>query len=188
MVAHWTAFLPRTAYPIRAGTHANSAFALAFAIDYARSFEDRSFEAACAAKAAAWFAADTDYPASFEPSGDDFLSGSLAEAALMTRLMSAERFASWLGAFLPTIPPQILSPVPVSDRSDAKLVHLDGLNLSRGWCWRRVAASLPADERREVALLAAAAHADAALPHLFSGEYVGEHWLGTFAVLLLTDG
>ena len=188
IVAGWLDFLPRTAYPIRAGTHANSAFALAFAIDYARTADDRPLESACQAKAAGWFSADADYPAAFEPSGDDFLSGALMEAALMTRLMSVEQFARWLDTFLPGPPPEILTPVPPGDRSDPKLVHLDGLNLSRAWCWRRVAASLPGDDRRrELALSAAAAHADAALLHLFSGEYVGEHWLASFAALALTD-
>jgi DUF2891 family protein len=188
VVSAWAEFLPRTAFPVRAGTHANSAFALALAIDYARTADERSFESACRAKAVAWFAADADYPAALEPSGDDFLSGALTEAALMTRLLNGEQFAAWLATFLPSPPRQILAPVTTADRSDPKLVHLDGLNLSRAWCWRRVAASLPgSDPRRELALSAAAAHADSALPHVFSGEYVGEHWLASFAALMLTD-
>ena len=188
VVSAWTEFLPRTSFPIRAGTHANSAFALALAIDYARTAQERSFESACRAKAVAWFSADADYPAALEPSGDDFLSGALTEAALMTRLMNGEQFAAWLSTFLPSPPPQILAPVATADRADPKLVHLDGLNLSRAWCWRRLAASLPGpDARRELALSAAAAHADAALPHVLSGKYVGEHWLASFAALMLTD-
>jgi len=106
----------------------------------------------------------------------------------MTRVVGAEQFAAWLSTYLPSPPRQILTPVTTVDRSDPKLVHLDGLNLSRAWCWRRLAASLPeSDPRSELALSAAAAHAEAALPHALSGKYVGEHWLASFAALMLTD-
>ena len=177
---HWMAHLPRATYPIRAGTHANSAFGLAFALDHARATEDDAFAGAIRERALAWFGGDRDVPARWEPGGDDFLSPALVEAALMTRVLDDD-FGPWLAAFLPVLPATLLEPAVVADRSDPKTVHLDGLNLSRAWCWRAIGAASPAADE------AARAHLAAALPHLFSGEYVGEHWVSTFALLALTD-
>lgn len=177
---HWMAHLPRATYPIRAGTHANSAFGLAFALDHARATEDDAFAGAIRERALAWFGGDRDVPARWEPGGDDFLSPALVEAALMTRVLDDD-FGPWLAGFLPVPPETLLEPAVVADRSDPKTVHLDGLNLSRAWCWRAIGDGIPsADE-------AADAHLAAALPHLFSGDYVGEHWVSTFALLALTD-
>jgi hypothetical protein len=169
-------------YPIRAGTHANSAFGIALAVDHARAFADDDFEAALVERASSWFGVDADFPAHLEPGGDDFLSGALIEAALMTRLLDHEAFTAWWLRFLPSPPTNLLEPALVADRSDAKIVHLDGLNLSRAWCWRRIHA-VTGDE---TAAGAAERHLESALPHLFSGEYVGEHWISTFALLALT--
>jgi hypothetical protein len=193
---HWLGFLPRATYPIRAGTHANSAFGLALALDHSRSMGDRVFSDALESTARTWFAGDAAYPAHLEPGGDDFLSGALMEAALMSRLLAPAAFARWFAAFLPKPPPALLEPAVVTDRSDPKLAHLDGLNWSRAWCWRVVAAGLAAagsdgadgPGTAATAMAAAERHAAAARPHLFSGEYVGEHWVATFALLALTVG
>jgi hypothetical protein len=173
---NWLDFLPRATYPIRAGTHANSAFGLAFAIDHARAAGDAELEAAAIERATSWFGDDRDHPAHLEPGGDDFLSPTLVEAALMQRVLGTA-FGAWFAGLLPDPPASLLRPAVVSDRSDPKLVHLDGLNLSRAWCWLAIGAASP------VADAAAEAHLDAALPHLLTGNYAGEHWLATFAVL-----
>ncbi len=184
--SNWRAFLPAATYPIRAGTHANSAFGLALALEHARASGDDAFAGALEERARAWFAADRDYPAHLEPGGDDFLSPSLIEALLMAEILGAG-FPAWFDAFLPSVPESLVSPAIVSDRSDPKTVHLDGLNLSRAWTWRRIARALGAEPMSAVAISAAELHLDAALPHLFSGEYAGEHWVGSFALLALTD-
>ena len=187
--ANWMAFLPRATYPIRAGTHANSAFGLTLALDQARAAGDAAFAEALEGCARAWFADDRDCPAHLEPGGDDFLSSALSEAALMSRVLG-DGFADWFRAFLPDPPRTILEPASVTDRADPKLAHLDGLNLSRAWCWRTVAERLAMAPGAEPAIRTAADAADrplaAAMPHLFSGEYVGEHWVTTFALLALT--
>lgn len=182
----WLAYLPTTTYPIRAGTHANSAFGLAFGLEHAQAAGEPAFAAAIEERARAWFMADRDYPAHLEPGGDDFLSGALVEAALMAPILGAG-FGAWFAAFLPSVPASLLTPAIVADRSDPKTVHLDGLNLSRAWSWRRIAEALGDDPRAGAAGLAAATHLGTALPHVFSGEYAGEHWVSTFALLALTD-
>lgn len=184
--SHWLTFLPTATYPIRAGTHANSAFGLAFAMEHARATSDGMFAAALEACALGWFAADRDYPAHLEPGGDDFLSPALLEALLMAGILGSG-FDAWFDAFLPSMPRSLLEPAIVADRSDPKTVHLDGLNLARAWSWRRIADALGEDPRAGVARMAAETHLEAALPHLFSGEYAGEHWVTTFALLALTD-
>ena len=186
------AFLPRARYALRYGTHPNSAFALALALDYARSAPDARLLDACTDQAMRWFAADADAPAAWEPSGVDFLSPSLVEAELMRRLLDGSAFAEWLARFLPRFvegePRALFAPAQVSDRSDPQLVHLDGLNLSRAWCLRGIAGSLPpGDPRIRIAQSAAAAHLRAGSEGLASGNFVGAHWLASFAVLAL-DG
>jgi hypothetical protein len=178
----FAAFLPRATYPGRAGTHFNTAFALAMANDHA-PLRDLLRETA-----ERWYGADAGCQAR-EPSGDDFLSPALIEAECMRRLLPADRFLPWFDRFLPDIaagrPAALFQPAVVADRSDGKIAHLDGLNLSRAWCWRSLAAALaPDDARRAVMLDAAALHLEAALPHV-AGEYMGEHWLASFAVLAL---
>lgn len=178
----WMDHLPAALYPIRAGTHANSAFALRFAIRHARRTGVVAFEQALADKALAWFADDAAYPVHLEPGGDDFLSPALVEAALMADLLGPQEWGEWLARFLPGDLTAITRPVTVVERSDPKLAHLDGLNLSRAWSWRLLAG-------RDVPGAAAAAdrHLDAALPGLFSGEYAAEHWVTTFALLALAE-
>jgi hypothetical protein len=181
-------FLPRATYPIRVGTHFNGAFAVALALEYAEVASNDKLRKALEKKALTWFAKDSDCQA-WEPSGDDFLSSALMEAECMHRVLGATDFSSWLDRFLPRLavrePATLFTPAIVSDRSDGKIAHLDGLNLSRAWCWRSIAATWPAsDPRRVVALEAAETHLGASLPHL-AGDYMGSHWLATFALLAL---
>jgi hypothetical protein len=190
MVERYLAWLPRADYPIRYGMHSNSAFGLLFALEYARHAGDSVLASLCIDKARAWYGNDRDAPAAWEPSGFDFLSPSLVEAELMRRVLAPDEFAGWLSAFLPGMaerrPPQLLNPVDVSDRGDPHIVHLDGLNLSRAWCFRGIASSLPDDDPRATAAREAAArHVAAGLSGLDSADYLGGHWLATYAALAL---
>ena len=185
--ARFRDFLPRADYPVRVGTHFNTAFAVALALEYADA-HDAPFGALLRAAARRWYASDHDCQA-WEPGGDDFLSGTLVEVECMRRALSAREFAPWLDAFLPRLargePASLLAPAAVSDRTDGKIAHLDGLNLSRAWCWRALERALPdVDPRRVVAQTAATRHLAAGLPHV-AGDYMGEHWLATFALLAI---
>jgi hypothetical protein len=184
-------WLPDATYPIRHGVHSNTAFALAFADDYARSCEAGALRELVVAKSRAWYLADTAAPAGWEPSGADFFSPALIEADLMRRILDTSEFRDWLARFLPGIerrePATLFDPAVVSNRSDPELVHLDGLNQSRAWCWRAISRALPPDDPRAmIASAAADAHRAAGMAGVSSGEYVGDHWLATFAVLALT--
>tara|TARA_R110002167_G_scaffold81092_7_gene222361 strand:+ start:685 stop:1701 length:1017 start_codon:yes stop_codon:yes gene_type:complete len=181
-------FLPLATYPVRVGTHYNTAFALSLVLEYAEGAGDTALAALCRDRAGTWHAADRDCQA-WEPSQDEFLSPALMEAELIRRTLAPADFVNWLDRFLPGLaqarPATLFTPATVSDRSDGKIAHLDGLNLSRAWCWRGIASALPADDpRRGVALTAAARHLDVALPQV-TGDYMGEHWLASFALLAL---
>lgn len=182
-------FLPVATYPVRVGTHFNTAFGLRMAADWADAAEDGALAVLLRETAERWYGGDAGCTAWGEPGGDDFLSSALVEAECVRRLRPAAAFPPWLGRFLPRIaegePATLFRPAAVSDRRDGKIAHLDGLNLSRAWCWRSIASALPAgDARRARAEEAAADHLEAALPHL-ADDYMGEHWLATFAVLAL---
>jgi hypothetical protein len=170
--------------------HSNTAFALALAQDYARRAPDEDLLRLIEDRAGAWYGGDAGCQA-WEPSGDDFLSPALIEAELMRRVLSENDFKPWFAKFLPDAasgrPASLFTPVKVSDRSDGKIAHLDGLNLSRAWCWRAIASALDEEDPvRPRAQAAAAAHLDAALPHL-AADYMGEHWLASFALLALSE-
>jgi hypothetical protein len=179
-------FLPKADYPIRGGAHHNTAFALLLASIYADIAEDTDLDALIRAKANAWYGRDQDAQA-WEPSGDDFLSSTLIEAQLMRRLLKFDAFRQWFSLFLPHLaegrPETLFEPAEVSDRSDGKIAHLDGLNLSRAWAWKSLAPALdgPSAERAQVA---ARRHMAASMPHV-AGDYLGEHWLATYALLAL---
>jgi hypothetical protein len=176
--------LPVLTYPIRVGTHFNTSFALRLGPEWADIF-DPALSAIMRARAADWFGDDRDCQA-WEPGGDEFLSSALMEAACMARL-HRDGFRRWFAALLPRAaerqPATLFTPAIVSDRSDGKIAHLDGLNLSRAWCWREIAAQLDGPERA-VAEASANEHLAAALPHI-AGDYAGEHWLASFALLAL---
>ncbi len=187
LAGRFRAFLPLQTYPIRVGTHFSSAFALALLHDWAGQHDAPLAELA-SERARTWFGADRVCQA-WEPGGDEFLSGALTEALLMSRVLPSEEFTAWFDAFLPHAatgqPATLFTPATVSDRSDGKIAHLDGLNLSRAWCWRHIVAALSAGHALIAGAQAAAeAHLSAALPHL-AGDYMGEHWLATFALLAL---
>ncbi len=180
-------FLPRQEYPVRTGVHPNTAFGLAFAFDYADAVGDDELLESVIAAANRYYADDTDCPLGWEPSGEDFLSPCLEEAALMARVMRPSSYASWLAAFLPSLAEEdALAPANVSDRSDPKIVHLDGLNLSRAWSLRVIADRLDGEESAALLRDLARGHLDASLPHITSEHYEGSHWLGSFAIYALT--
>ncbi|MBT8099857.1 MAG: DUF2891 domain-containing protein [Gammaproteobacteria bacterium] len=179
-------FLPKQDYPIRTGVHPNTAFGISFALDYAVATDRPEFADLLMATARRYFAADVDCPLDWEPGGEDFLSPCFEEAALMARVMRRQEFNEWFGAFLPDLSDRpALVPAIISDRSDGKIGHLDGLNLSRAWSLYFIA------NRLDDAALAtklrgwAAAHLKATLPHVASEHYEGTHWLGSFAVYAL---
>ncbi|PYS49113.1 MAG: DUF2891 domain-containing protein [Acidobacteria bacterium] len=191
VVAKYIDFLPKQNYPIRTGVHPNTAFGLTFALDYARTVGNKRLEDLITERSLAYFGADKAYPAAWEPGGEDFLSPALIEADLMRRVMKAVAFRQWFHQFLPEVshgaPASLLKPAVVTDRTDPKLVHLDGLNLSRAWCMRSIASALSGtDPARKVLMDAATLHAQYSLAHVASGDYVGEHWLASFAVYLLS--
>jgi hypothetical protein len=193
IVTRYLAFLPKQTYPIRTGVHPNTAFGLSFALDYARTVDHKPLRERIEERARAYYGKDEDAPARWEPDGADFFSPSLMEADLMRRVLPGAEFKTWLGSYLPGLakgePKTLFQPATVSDRSDPQIVHLDGLNLSRAWCMRNVAAALPAgDPARKALAESAARHAEAGLKHVASGDYAGEHWLASFAVVLLSDG
>ncbi len=192
MAGQFVEFFPKQTYPIRTGTHYNTAFALILAHDFAVSTGRIGLRSAIKEMARRYYRSDTDYPGRFEPGGDDFLSGALTEAALMARVLSKQDFKPWFSDFLPQLPQgepkALLKPATVADRGDPKIVHLDGLNLSRAWCYRTLASAFPTTDSFHMILTEAANfHAATGLAHVSSGDYAGEHWLATFAVLLLTE-
>ncbi|MEV7548353.1 DUF2891 domain-containing protein [Amycolatopsis sp. NPDC089917] len=193
-VTRYLDWLPRATYPIRYGIHENGAFGLSRALPYAGHLADQGdprLRLVITETARRWFGSDRDYPGSWEPSGADFLSPALAEAELMTRLLSPAEFADWLQGFLPGIadrePATLFTPAIVSDTSDGQIAHLHGLNLHRAWCWHRLAQSLSADDARIPDLLETArTHTHASLAQTTGGAYMVEHFLAYYALLLLS--
>ena len=190
-IEHW---LPNLRYPIRVGEHDQTAFAFGLMLDWAATRGDERLRKLITATARQFYLADHACPLAYEPSGEDFLSPCLGEADLMRRVLDRGAFATWLTKFLPQIARSAgrrpwLAPAIVTDRSDPKLAHLDGLNLSRAWMLEGTAAGLPPADPRIASLRATArAHREAALPAVTGEHYEGGHWLGTFATYLTTGG
>jgi hypothetical protein len=185
-------WLPNLNYAVRSGTHNQTAFAFGLMLDYARTVGDIEFENILQAKIEQFYLQDRDCPLAYEPSGEDFLSPCLMEADLMRRVMSSEQYAVWLTGFLPQIPKNgsadWLAVGIVTDPSDGKLVHLDGLNLSRAWALKGMAAALPASDPRVASLLAnAELHAQSGLAAVTGEHYAGGHWLASFATYMLSE-
>lgn len=182
-------YLPRLPYPVRTGVHSNTAFALSLALDYARAASHRRLETAIASRSRDFYDADANAPVAWEPGGEDFLSPSLTEADLMSRVLPATEFRRWMARFLPGLaggePRALMKPPRVYDRRDPKQVHLDGLCLSRAWALHRIASAMPLSAKVRAG---AERHARAGLARVSSGDYAGEHWLASFAVYLLTGG
>jgi hypothetical protein len=185
-------WLPKLHYPIRIGEHDQTAFAFGLIRDWAHIAGDAGMSALLTDAAARFYRGDRNCPLGYEPSGQDFLSPCLAEADFMRRVLAPDDFATWLEAFLPGIPStggnEWLPPGVVTDRTDPKLAHIDGLNLSRAWMLEGIAHGLKPTDKRVPALLAAAAsHRATALPAVTGEHYEGGHWLGTFAVYLTSQ-
>jgi len=181
------AYLPLATYPVRTGVHSSTSFAIALGLEYAEEAGDDALAALLIETAGRWHAADADCQA-WEPSGEDFLSPALIEAEAMRRVLGPD-FPAWFDRFLPRAaqrhPATLFTPATVTDRTDGKIAHLDGLNLSRAWCWKNIAAALPEGHPAiAVAREAAETHLAASLPHV-AGDYMGEHWLASFALLAM---
>ncbi|WP_199287729.1 DUF2891 domain-containing protein [Pseudotamlana carrageenivorans] len=177
-------FLPKLNYPLRVGTHPNTAFGLSFAYDYAEAVNHEALKSAIAERAKSFYMNDEDCPMSWEPSGSDFLSPCLEEAALMKRLLSKDEFLVWLDKFLPELKNKNynLEPGKVSDRTDGHLVHLDGVNFSRAWNFYKIAEDLPEfNHLKNIANQSI----NYSLPSIFEDSYEGGHWLGSFAIYSL---
>jgi hypothetical protein len=168
-------YLRLTPYPVRAGTHGNTAFACILALDYAQAAGRPDLRALVGEAARRWYSKDRDYPVAYEPSGDDFLSPALVEALLMKRVLNEAHLHPWMDAFLPAKLGPIAEPPQVLDHADAKQSHLDGLCLSRAWCFSQLGRAALAKT-----------HLAAGMPHVVGGNYVGEHWLASFALLALS--
>ncbi|HEY0937440.1 MAG TPA: DUF2891 domain-containing protein [Trebonia sp.] len=191
LAENFLGWLPRATYPLRTGVHTNGSFGLSRALPYAGLQPGGELSRALRETADRWFGADADYPGAWEPSGQDFLSPALCEAELMARLLPRADFPGWLGRFLPGIadgrPEALFTPAVVSDSSDGYIAHLRGLNLSRAWCWRRLAETLPdGDPRAPACTEASRGHAEASLPYVTGDDYMVEHWLAAYAVLLFS--
>jgi hypothetical protein len=181
------AWLQALDWPVRAGTHGNSAFACVLALDWARETGQTAFAAQLGRFARHAYGQDRRYPATYEPSGEDFLPAGLVEAVLMRAVLDPEPWSHWWAAFAPE-PAAIgrwLEPVRVSAATDARIVHLHGLNLARAWCWQALLSGLP-QAQADAAAVAGSAHRAASVAAAAGGDYVGTHWLASFA--LLADG
>jgi hypothetical protein len=184
-------WLPKLSHPVRIGEHDQTAFALGLMLDYSRAKGDMKFADVLASKARQFYLGDKNCPLEYEPSGEDFLSPCVGEADVMRRVLPSAEFGRWLQTFLPQISPARksawLQPVVSPDPSDPKLAHLDGLNLSRAWMLEGIAAGLPkGDKRLPVIIAAAEEHRRAGLAAVTGEHYEGGHWLGSFAVYLVT--
>jgi Protein of unknown function (DUF2891). len=184
-------WLPKLSHPVRSGEHSQTAFALGLIFDHARAAGDDTMVKLLTSRIRDFYLTDRACPLAYEPSGEDFLSPCLAEADVLRRVLPAEEYAAWLSAFLPQIPAgdsaSWLRPEVVTDPSDPKLAHLDGLNLSRAWMLEGIASGLPVDDPRLPAIRAAAlAHRNSGLAAVTGEHYEGGHWLGSFAVYLAT--
>lgn len=179
-------YLPKMNYAVRVGEHSNLAFGLTLAYDYGTETKNDSLLRIVRETALRFYKKDTGCPINYEPGGSDFLSPCLEEADLMWRILPAKDYASWIERFLPDLfnGGATLTPGTVTDRTDGKLVHLDGLNLSRAWCLYGIAHH--SRKNRAALINLANEHLTAALPHVASGDYMGEHWLASFAVYALT--
>ena len=177
-------FLPKLNYPIRVGTHTNTAFGLTFAYDFALTTNNDALIAVISERARDFFFYDQDCPMTWEPGGNDFLSPCLEEVNIMMRVLDQEEFRIWIKTFMPTLanPEYNLEPGIVTDRADGQLAHLDGLNFSRAWCFYNLANYL---EEYEHLRTLGDIHINHSLPDITSGHYEGSHWLASFALLAL---
>lgn len=189
IVELWKKYLPKQTYPNRTGVHPNTAFGLVFALDWSRATKDTAFENAIIKSAKRFYLSNTAIPAYLEPDGSDFLSPSLEIADLMRRILSKPQFIAWLNKFYESRSIKRIIQIPVvSDRTDYQIVHLDGLALSRAWCMKGIAKELPPGHPwKKLFEKTAADFLTNALPNVTSGNYGGDHWLGSFALYALSN-
>jgi hypothetical protein len=192
IVAQIKSWLPKLAYPIRLGTHNQSMFAFGLFLDWAKASGDEEMQRLVTERSLAFHRQDRNCPMAYEPSGEDFLSPCLMEADLMRRILPHKEFTRWLDGFLPQIPTDgnadWLATGIVNDPSDGKLVHLDGVNLSRAWNLQNIARALPEEDPRRASLLAASrVHAETGIANVSAEHYAGSHWLASFATYLVTQ-
>ena len=181
-------FLPIQTYPVRTGVHPNTAFGLSFALDYANTVGHQELKSMIEKRSRDYYLNDIDCPADWEPSGEDFLSACLEEANLMRRVLSTAEFENWFKKFLPKKKLKSLTiPADVSDRSDPKIVHLDGLNLSRAWCMYGISQNIKSKKKKKIMFDAAEKHLRVTIPNVVSKHYEGSHWLASFAVYALSE-
>jgi hypothetical protein len=191
-IANISEWLPKLTFPIRTGEHSQTAFAFGLMLDWARVAGNREFESLLTARVLELYSGDIDCPLAYEPSGQDFLSPCLAEADLMRRMLTRAEFAGWLRDFFPTLVENTdiswLVPAVVTDKSDGKLAHLDGLNISRAWMLEGIISGLPTNDTRLASLQAVVeAHRKVGLDAVLGDmHYMGSHWLGSFATCLQT--
>lgn len=185
-------WLPKLSYPIRSGEHSQTAFAFGLVFDWARTVGDDEMRALLESRVTTYYRTDRNCPLRYEPSGQDFLSPCLAEADLMRRVLRPAAYADWLAVFLPDVSTSVdgrdwLPLAVVTDPTDAKIVHLDGLSLSRAWMLEGIASGLPdGDKRQSILLDAANRHAESGLASVTGQHYEGGHWLASFATYLVT--
>lgn len=192
IVARVSAWLPKLAYPIRTGEHSQTAFAFGLMLDWAKVADNKEFEALLTSRVKDYYQADKQCPLVYEPSGQDFLSPCLAEADLMRRVMAKKDYSQWLSAFFPALTAKTsswLAPATVTDKTDGKLAHLDGLNISRAWMIEGIMSALPDDDARlPILKKTLKEHRDTGLNAVFGDmHYMGSHWLGSFASYLVTQ-
>ena len=192
-VANISDWLPKLTHPIRTGEHSQTAFAFGLMLDWSRVASDTAFESLLSSRIRSLYIDDRNCPLAYEPSGQDFLSPCIAEADLMRRIMTEAEFSDWLSAFFPDLDAEAgeswLQPAVVTDKTDGKLAHLDGLNTSRAWMLEGIVSGLPVDDARRSALRAVVeAHREAGLRAVLGDmHYMGSHWLGSFATYLQTE-
>ena len=185
LVDSYKEFLPKLLYPIRVGEHTNTAFGLSLALDYARTVGDTEFENAIIERSKFYFMDDEGCPIGWEPSGFDFISPCLQEAELMSKILEPKHFKKWIEAFLPAMMENgfSLAPGEVADRTDGKLVHLDGLNFCRAWCFYGLARMMP--KQKETLMSEGDKHMQASKDNVIGSDYMGSHWLASFYVRAL---
>lgn len=185
IVQFYQSFLPKLVYPIRVGEHTNTAFGLSLSLDYARVVGDKDFENLILSRAKDFYLDDQNCPINWEPSGFDFISPCLQEADLMSKVLDGKSYKRWLQGFLPQIFEENwdLAPGKVVDRTDGKLVHLDGLNFSRAWCLYHMAKALPKFGGQWIEI--ADNHVEASMEHVIGADYMGSHWLASFLLYAL---
>lgn len=189
IVERYEAFLPKQTYPIRTGVHPNTAFGIWFALDYARQTENESLKKLLLKRSRDYYLQDQNCPTDWEPNGADFFSPCLLEAALMSKVLHSEDYKKWLKTFMPKLANsdfRLLQPAIVADRSDLQIVHLDGLNLSRVWCFNAILPYLNSQTQAQVKS-SIRQHLEQTLVHIANGDYAGEHWLASFAIYALTE-